>query len=161
MSAVTSQRGERIRQLHLEAHSLADQAIERALEAGRFLVEVKRDLAHGEFGPWVEKHCGFTDRTARRYMRLHLHRDSLPANTGINSALEHIKTDTVSVFDIDAGEEQDNIRMVRRLLRKMIRCDVMSNRELLDALACVEISADAVRIAGLTLKHGAQAMEAV
>jgi len=161
MNAIIFQHGERIRQLHLEAHNLADQAIERALEAGRLLVEVKRNLAHGEFGIWVEKHCGFTDRTARRYMRLHLHRDSLPADGGIKSALAHIKTDTVSVFDAEANEEQDNIQMVQQLLRKINRCDMMNNSELQDALCGIEISADAVRVAGLILEHGAQARGSV
>ncbi|EAQ45626.1 hypothetical protein MED193_08233 [Roseobacter sp. MED193] len=43
-------------------------AKEIAAEIGEMLVEVKRKLAHGEFGPWCEANCSFTDRHARRYM---------------------------------------------------------------------------------------------
>lgn len=86
----------RIRDLHAEAHRLADAAIDRAVEAGRLLAEVKSALPHGEFGSWVATHCGFSDRTARRYLRLHAHRETLPSGLGVKAALEHLKTDTVS-----------------------------------------------------------------
>lgn len=88
--------GPRIRALHADAHRLADEAIDRAKEAGRLLLEAKRETPHGEWGKWVEANCGFTDRTARRYMRLYENREALPEGAGIKAALDHIKTDTVS-----------------------------------------------------------------
>lgn len=102
--------GSRVRELHTEARALAGKAIERALEAGELLCTAKARLAHGEFGPWVEMHCGFSDRTARRYMRLHDNRDLLPYGVGIKAALESIKTDTVAAFNIDAVSPFDWIR---------------------------------------------------
>jgi len=92
--------GAEIRAHHESANCAAKVAIEHALEAGRLLADVKAALPHGEFGAWVETHCGFTDRTARRYMRLHEHRESLPAGAGVKAALEHIKSDTVSDLPI-------------------------------------------------------------
>ncbi len=112
MNALATTHGARIRQLHLEARDLAEQAIERALEAGRLLAEVKAELKHGEFGSWVSANCGFTDRTARRYMRLYENRDALPVGGGIRAALEHLKSDTVSVFDLDALDPFEWVRIV-------------------------------------------------
>jgi Protein of unknown function (DUF3102) len=39
------------------------------IETGRDLIAVKQQLGHGRFAAWVEAECGFSDRTARRYMR--------------------------------------------------------------------------------------------
>jgi hypothetical protein len=36
---------------------------------GRDLLEIKRMLVHGQFVPWVEAECGFTAKSAERYMR--------------------------------------------------------------------------------------------
>jgi len=99
MSATTTiivMHAARIRELHTEAHALAESAIERALEAGKLLAEVKATLPHGAFGVWVEESCGFTARTAQRYLRLHEHRDCLPAGAGVKAALAALKCDTVS-----------------------------------------------------------------
>ena len=38
-------------------------------EAGKYLLEVKASLPHGEFMAWVARNCPFGDRTAQRYMR--------------------------------------------------------------------------------------------
>ena len=96
-----------IRALHNEAHDLAGQAIERAIECGRLLTEAKAALPHGEFGTWLADNCGFSDRTARRYMTLHTNRASLPKGYGIKAALDHLrpaKTDTVSVSWLPADD---------------------------------------------------------
>ena len=36
---------------------------------GGMLSDLKSELKHGEFGPWVEKHLPFSRATAFRYMR--------------------------------------------------------------------------------------------
>jgi hypothetical protein len=85
-----------IRRHHDAVHAAARTAIEHALAAGRLLAEVKGALGHGGFESWVAEHCNFTARTARRYMQLHAHRESLPAGAGVKVALAQLKTDTVS-----------------------------------------------------------------
>lgn len=40
------------------------------LLCGQALREAKVLVGHGGFGAWVEKHCGFTQRTAQNYMAL-------------------------------------------------------------------------------------------
>lgn len=66
-SAVRSlpQEVNREHQAFLEA---GKRAIEHAFRCGELLLEVKASVAHGEFLPWLEKHCAFSERTARNYM---------------------------------------------------------------------------------------------
>jgi Protein of unknown function (DUF3102) len=90
-----------IRRHHEAARIAAATAIDHALAIGKLLCEAKEGMQHGTFGAWVSEHCGFSDRTARRYMQLHQHRDTLPDGAGIKVALHHMatpkpKTDTVS-----------------------------------------------------------------
>jgi hypothetical protein len=47
--------------------------VERAVEAGKLLIEAKAQLKHGQWLPWLRDHCGIPDRTARHYMRLAKH----------------------------------------------------------------------------------------
>lgn len=60
----------RIREEH-EACERAGRAwVEHAIECGRLLAEVKQQLRHGEWGPWLEDNFPASDRTARTYMQL-------------------------------------------------------------------------------------------
>lgn len=36
---------------------------------GRMLIDNKRELKHGEWGPWVKQHCAFTHDPANKMMR--------------------------------------------------------------------------------------------
>lgn len=97
-TTLTNQAAE-IRRHHDAVHAAARTAIEHALAAGRLLAEVKAALPHGDFEGWLAANCQFSARTARRYMQLDSHRDSLPAGAGVKAALEHLKTDTVSEME--------------------------------------------------------------
>ena len=54
---------------HKLAQQTAGTAVEHAVRCGELLLSVKRRLKHGEFLPWVEKHCEFTRFTAAKYMK--------------------------------------------------------------------------------------------
>ena len=45
-------------------------AVKRAIRIGELLTEVKAEVAHGEWIPWVEENLVFGQREARRYMRV-------------------------------------------------------------------------------------------
>jgi hypothetical protein len=45
-------------------------AVQRAWLIGRDLVAVKDLLDHGDYLPWIEKHCEFSERSAQLYTRL-------------------------------------------------------------------------------------------
>lgn len=147
MSALITGHAARIRELHAEAQALAEGAIERALEAGELLAEVKETLPHGDFGAWVEENCGFTVRTAQRYMRLHEHRGLLPDGTGVKAALAAIKSDTVSHLDA-GGLERDEQRLREELLILSHALDAAKTPEACALIArrASEVQADAMGI---------------
>jgi hypothetical protein len=52
------------------AHQAVGDAMKHAIAAGELLIEAKEQVAHGEWLPWLEKHCELSGRTAQAYMRL-------------------------------------------------------------------------------------------
>jgi hypothetical protein len=58
-----------INQEHALARSHADSAIRHAIRCGELLTAKKRELAHGNFTPWVTANCEFQYSTAARYMK--------------------------------------------------------------------------------------------
>lgn len=93
---------ERINGLHKEIENALHQSLNNAIEIGQLLTDAKKALPHGQFTSWIETNCIFTDRTARRYMKLHKERDKLKNAAGIQEAyqlLREPKTDTVSELE--------------------------------------------------------------
>lgn len=77
MNEVQTGQAERLRQLHGEIVGAAWMVIEKAIEAGAILAEVKASLPHGGFTAWVEAEAGFSVRTAQRYMKIYDNRDMI------------------------------------------------------------------------------------
>jgi len=77
-------------------HELCDwkKTLDHAITAGSLLETAKKELPHGEWGKWVEENCGFTDRTARQYMRFWENRQQL---------WDHQKTEATSVLNISGA----------------------------------------------------------
>jgi hypothetical protein len=65
-------------------HEACKDAVKRGAEhvmrAGDLLIEAKALLQHGQWLPWLAKHCAFSDRTAQLYMRLAKRRPEIEAN---------------------------------------------------------------------------------
>ena len=59
-----------IKEAHDAAATAMRESLRHARRAGELLIEVKDQLPHGEFGPWIDAHCGFGWRTANLYMRI-------------------------------------------------------------------------------------------
>jgi hypothetical protein len=80
---------ERVRGANAAMHAASREAAERALEAGRLLVEAKEECRHGEWLPFLER-AGVHERQERRLMQLA--RSGLKPDTvsdmGIKGALE-------------------------------------------------------------------------
>lgn len=75
--AVIQQEATRLNELYQKIETLANttkatgrEAVLLAIEAGRALIEVKKQVGHGNFMLWVEANLTFTERTAQRYIRL-------------------------------------------------------------------------------------------
>ena len=59
-----------IRIRHAGVKIAAEVASEHAIAAGNALIEAKALVAHGQWLPWLDSHCGFSERTAQLYMRI-------------------------------------------------------------------------------------------
>ena len=62
---------------------------EAILTIGRCLIEAKERLSHGEWLPWLNERVEFSERTARRFMKLYRECSNRPAlaNLGASKAL--------------------------------------------------------------------------
>lgn len=49
-------------------HTLERRTSEAIIEIGKELIAVKKDIGHGNFGPWLEAEFGWSQPTARRFM---------------------------------------------------------------------------------------------
>jgi hypothetical protein len=58
-----------IREAHAAAGRAINNAVTHALTAGRGLITAQGQVK-GNFGKWIEEHCDFSSRHARRYMAL-------------------------------------------------------------------------------------------
>lgn len=59
-----------IRSAHTGVRDAAKTAAEKAIEAGRALIEAKGLLKHGQWLPWLKEHCQLSERTAQLYMHI-------------------------------------------------------------------------------------------
>jgi hypothetical protein len=70
----------RIRAEHEAAEAALKRGAEHAMNAGDLLIEVKAQLKHGQWLPWLAEHCDISERTAQLYMRLARARPEIEAN---------------------------------------------------------------------------------
>jgi hypothetical protein len=61
-----------------------DSALSGARQIGTALIRVKSRLRHGEFQPWVERHCDFSYRSATNYIQVAEHWDQIEERLGPN-----------------------------------------------------------------------------
>ena len=59
-----------IRCAHADVQEAAKTAAERAIDAGKALLEAKELVNHGEWLPWLRENCALAERTAQLYMQL-------------------------------------------------------------------------------------------
>jgi hypothetical protein len=72
-----------INEEHRLCGALARDALGHALRVGELLTKAKATVAHGEWLPWIEKHCEFSIRTAQGYIRLHERRDAIAKSAAV------------------------------------------------------------------------------
>jgi hypothetical protein len=68
--ASLSQLAERINSEHEATEANARASIQHARAAGELLLQVKAQVGHGNWLAWVQHHCQFSERMARRYMKI-------------------------------------------------------------------------------------------
>jgi hypothetical protein len=60
----------RINAEHKAASEALTQGLQRAIAAGRLLIEAKAAIPHGEWLSWLASNCAVSERTAQAYMRV-------------------------------------------------------------------------------------------
>ena len=81
---------------HKAAYAAFKQGFEHALRAGELLLEAKTVLPHGQWLPWLNENCTFSERTAQLYMRIARERPRLEcksaslADLTLTVAVEHL-----------------------------------------------------------------------
>jgi hypothetical protein len=86
---------------HAEAIACAASAVEHAKAAGTLLLQVKAQLPHGEFVPWMQAHLAVSKRQAQRYMTAAMGKPAparIAAKPAPADAPETVKSDTVSLL---------------------------------------------------------------
>jgi hypothetical protein len=63
-----------INRLHGELEALAVRSLDHAIRIGELLSEVKAQLPHGRWIPWLNSNLKFSERTARNYINVFEHR---------------------------------------------------------------------------------------
>ena len=81
MNEIQTTQAARLRQLHGVIIAALQATLDKAVEAGGILRDVKVSLPHGDFGKWVESNTGFNIRTAQRYMKIFDNRDQLKSDS--------------------------------------------------------------------------------
>jgi phage N-6-adenine-methyltransferase len=71
---------------HLAANDAAQEALERAAECGRLLLEAKALVGHGNWLPWLEQNTTVGPRQSQKYMRLAQHWDELEVKSELTSS---------------------------------------------------------------------------
>ena len=67
----------KINNAHKQARQAAKASLERAIEAGEYLIEAKECVGHGDWLAWLADNVTFSDRSAQAYMRLTRHKDEI------------------------------------------------------------------------------------
>ena len=88
--------------LHQSIIDSAKSCLETAKEIGGMLVEIKAEMDHGDWLPWL-KNLPFSDQTARNYMRIFEHRDDPKFKTVLNLA---------DAYRLLAGESEASKRTI-------------------------------------------------
>lgn len=125
MNEIQKEKAVRLRELHGEIVMLVCATLEKAIEAGEILTEVKESLPHGEFTAWVKKEMSFTIRTAQNYMKVYVNRERLKSESvsflgNAYKLLETSKTDEAEE-SIEVSEEELSIL-----------CDLWNRRQLIE-----------------------------
>jgi len=86
----------------------------KILQIGMLLIDQKKDLKHGEFGPWVKRNLPFAHRTANRYMEMYRRRYELKLDnvTNLSQAYKILKMLTYQEQLGLEGESKERTKII-------------------------------------------------
>lgn len=82
----------KINQLHFSLINALKTPINIATEIGELLINVKAEIGQGNFLPWIEGNCDFSEDTAKRYMKLFEYNCKIRTVRNLQEAYKKIET---------------------------------------------------------------------
>lgn len=89
---------------------------------GSYLNEVKEQLPHGEFGKWIEDNVGFSERTARNYMKVYKFREDFMTCEGIEESEKKEKI----INEFNKGQLMELSKLSKKDAYKFINEDTVN-----------------------------------
>ena len=116
----------RIKTAHRAVRDAAKNIVQQAVAAGQALNDAKAKLPHGEWLPWLERHCELSERTAHNYMLLAANRVkfAIDADLTLNQALRQIRGDDPRGDDGPASRYDKAQATLIKKLGKLLPQDV-------------------------------------
>jgi hypothetical protein len=103
-----------LNRLHGEIETKLRTTVQDAIRAGEILTQVKDRLDHGEFLPWIEQNCEFSQKTAWNYIALQRHSCKLVTVTNLQEAYRE-------VAQIESREKQTEEQKARQRIQHYIK----------------------------------------
>jgi Protein of unknown function (DUF3102) len=114
-------------------------AFRQMMNFGDTLIEAKIKVGHGNFGKWIEKECGISQRSVERYMRLAANRKIIEAK------IDSMHVDFDAECGAQAGRQAGRHRRRRRRRRKRRERHTVAHLGLHEAGDCLARSVAAPR----------------
>jgi len=80
-------------------------SVTKAIEIGKELHEIKKELGHGNFLAWIKNNLELSERTAQNYMRLYNYRDKTAIVADLQTAYKQV--DQIEYQKKKTQEEED------------------------------------------------------
>lgn len=100
--------------LHSQIENKLRSTVQDAIRAGEILTQVKERLGHGEFLPWLNSSCSFSQRTAYNYLSVYSHSDKIATVANLQEAYRQIDT-------IERQEKQTEEQKAYQRVKECIR----------------------------------------
>lgn len=156
------------------AQDAHEQSVQRAREAGQFLIQAKGDLERGQWLGWLAEHWHYSERQAQGCMRIAAHWDELPTNPQASAylsvdavlkqlakpkAAQHAGGERRAVERDTRTAEPDDVAQMRAE-RDEARENAAQIASRLDAVEIANAGADRAAKEIISLQHQIEALKA-
>lgn len=109
-----SDAGAELDRLHKSIEGKLRSTVQDAIRAGEILTQVKGRLSHGDFLPWLQVNCSFSQRTAYNYIGVYSHSDKIASVANLQDAYQQIETIERQEKQTEAQRAQHRVNEYRR-----------------------------------------------
>jgi len=119
-----------ITSLHKQIIASLRRSMQDAIRIGELLTEIKAELKHGEWLPWIKQSLPFSQQTANRYMRIYENREKLLNVSNLTEAYKFLaepeqsdrENNGSSVSAKKSAQKTLPIQNVKKDFRKVLQC---------------------------------------